>query len=99
MRWVGASFDNRQDSDRQDFEDAERGFIDTLAPLIIKTDEGRVVFDGTAFAYLDGERPDTVNPSLWRQAQLCWKNGLYQVTDGIYQMRGFDISNMTIVEG
>jgi len=85
--------------DRADFADADRGFVDTLAPLIIKAAGGRVVFDSTAFAYLDGERPDTVNPSLWRQAQLCWKNGLYQVTDGIYQVRGFDISNMTIVEG
>jgi alkyl sulfatase BDS1-like metallo-beta-lactamase superfamily hydrolase len=85
--------------DRADFADADRGFIDTLDPLIIKAADGRVVFDTTGFAYLDGERPDTVNPSLWRQAQLCWKNGLYQVTDGIYQVRGFDISNMTLVEG
>ena len=86
--------------DRQDFEDAERGFIDTLDPLTIAAaDDGRVVFDSTPFAYLDGACPDTVNPSLWRQAQLCWKNGLYQVTEGIYQIRGFDISNMTIIEG
>lgn len=90
-----ASFD-----DRQDFEDAERGFIATLDPLTIKTaDDGPVVFDSTPYAYLDGERPGTVNPSLWRQAQLCWKNGLYEVTEGIYQVRGFDLSNMTIVEG
>jgi len=95
-----ASSDSRQDSDRQDFEDAEHGFIATLDPLTIKTaDDGPVVFDSAPFAYLDGERPDTVNPSLWRQAQLCRKNGLYQVTEGIYQVRGFDISNMTIVEG
>jgi alkyl sulfatase BDS1-like metallo-beta-lactamase superfamily hydrolase len=85
--------------DRQDFEDADRGFIDTLDPLIIKAADGRTVFDSTRFAYLEGECPDTVNPSLWRQAQLCWKNGLYRVTDGIYQVRGFDLSNMTIVEG
>lgn len=92
--------------DRQDFEDAERGFIATLDPLTIHAAEGSraagdrpVVFDSTRFAYLKGERPDTVNPSLWRQAQLCWKNGLYQVTEGIYQVRGFDLSNMTIVEG
>ena len=85
--------------DRADFADADRGFIDTLTPLIIKAVDSRVVFDTTGFAYLDGERPDTVNPSLWRQARLCWKNGLYQVTDGLYQVRGFDISNMTIVEG
>lgn len=90
---------DRQDFDWHDFEDAERGLIATLDPLIVKTAQGKVVFDSTPFSYLDGERPDTVNPSLWRQAQLCWKNGLYQVTEGLYQVRGFDISNMTIVEG
>ena len=45
------------------------------------------------------QAPDTVNPSLWRQARLNMANGLFQVTDRIYQVRGFDISNMTIIEG
>jgi alkyl sulfatase BDS1-like metallo-beta-lactamase superfamily hydrolase len=58
-----------------------------------------VVWNLEAYSYLDGEAPDTVNPSLWRQAQLCAKHGLFAVTDGIYQVRGMDISNMTIVEG
>jgi alkyl sulfatase BDS1-like metallo-beta-lactamase superfamily hydrolase len=85
--------------DRTDFENADRGFIGTLDPLTITATDGRVVFDSTGYAFLAGDCPETVNPSLFRQAQLCWKNGLYQVTDGIYQVRGFDLSNMTLVEG
>ncbi|WP_037606932.1 alkyl/aryl-sulfatase [Streptacidiphilus rugosus] len=85
--------------DRTDFEDADRGFIDRLSPGVVRDAAGRVVFDGDAYAYLDAECPPTVNPSLWRQAQLCAKQGLYQVTDRIYQVRGLDLSNMTLVEG
>jgi alkyl sulfatase BDS1-like metallo-beta-lactamase superfamily hydrolase len=85
--------------DRQDFEDAERGRIDALDPCVVRAADGRVVWDLEAYSYLDGECPDTVNPSLWRQAQLCAKNGLFEVTGGIYQVRGMDLSNMTIVEG
>ena len=85
--------------DRTDFENAERGRIDSLDPCIIKASDGRVVWDLEAYSYLDAECPDTVNPSLWRQAQLCAKDGLFEVTDGIYQVRGMDLSNMTIVEG
>jgi alkyl sulfatase BDS1-like metallo-beta-lactamase superfamily hydrolase len=85
--------------DRQDFTDAERGRIDALDPCVVSAADGRVVWDLEAYSYLDGECPDTVNPSLWRQAQLCAKHGLFEVTDGIYQIRGMDLSNMTIVEG
>ncbi|MEV0332722.1 alkyl sulfatase dimerization domain-containing protein [Nocardia sp. NPDC050717] len=85
--------------DRTDFENADRGFIATLTPMRITDAAGEPVFDTTAYSFLDGPCPDTVNPSLFRQAQLCVKNGLYEVVDGIYQIRGFDISNMTIVEG
>ena len=66
---------------------------------MVRAADGRVVWDLEAYSYLDGECPDTVNPSLWRQAQLCVKNGLFEVTGGIYQVRGMDLSNMTIVEG
>ena len=66
---------------------------------MVRAADGRVVCDLEAYSYLDGECPDTVNPSLWRQAQLCVKNGLFEVTGGIYQVRGMDLSNMTIVEG
>jgi alkyl sulfatase BDS1-like metallo-beta-lactamase superfamily hydrolase len=68
-------------------------------PLTISAPDGRTAWDVTGYGFLNGECPETVNPSLFRQAQLCWKNGLYQVTDGIYQVRGFDLSNMSLVEG
>jgi alkyl sulfatase BDS1-like metallo-beta-lactamase superfamily hydrolase len=86
-------------ADRTDFENAERGLIDTLDPCVVRAADGRVVWNLEAYSYLDGDCPETVNPSLWRQAQLCAKHGLFQVTEGIYQVRGMDISNMTIIEG
>ncbi|RMI32162.1 alkyl/aryl-sulfatase [Nocardia stercoris] len=86
-------------ADRTDFENADRGFIATLTPMTIENANGDIVFDTSGYAFLDGDCPDTVNPSLFRQAQLNVKNGLYKVVEGIYQIRGFDISNMTIVEG
>jgi len=76
-------------NDRQDFEDATRGFIATTPD---PTQPGR-------YAFLDHEAPATVNPSLWRQAQLNVPNGLFKVTDGVYQVRGFSVSSMTMVEG
>jgi len=87
-------------SDKVDFENAQRGFI---APLnnkgtIIKN--GKPVVDPTAFAFIDdGPAPDTVNPSLWRVSQLMRYSGLFEVVPGVYQVRGQDISNMTIIEG
>ena len=86
--------------DRADFEDAARGFIGTLPKVEFRNAEGRVIFSLEDYAFLAHEQaPDTVNPSLWRQARLNMNNGLFQVTDRIYQVRGFDISNMTIIEG
>ncbi len=85
--------------DRADFENAERGRIDALDPCVVRAADGRVVWDLEAYSYLAGDNPGTVHPSLWRQAQLCAKHGLFQVTDGIYQVRGMDLSNMTIIEG
>jgi alkyl sulfatase BDS1-like metallo-beta-lactamase superfamily hydrolase len=86
-------------NDRDDFVDAERGFIAAMDPCIVKAEDGRVVWDNDVYAFLDRDCPDTANPSLWRQSQLCAKQGLYAVTDGLYQVRGLDISNMTLVEG
>ncbi|MGX1267480.1 alkyl/aryl-sulfatase [Streptomyces phaeoluteigriseus] len=86
-------------SDMTDFENADRGFIAALTPGQIKGSDGRVVYDSDVYAFLESECPDTANPSLWRQAQLCSKQGLYAVTEGIYQVRGLDLSNMTLVEG
>lgn len=89
-------------SDRQAFEDAKRGFIATLDPMTIPHDRApdRAAFDLSKMAFLEGEAPDTVNPSLWRQAQLnAMHHGLYEVCDGIYQIRSFDIANMTLIRG
>ena len=86
--------------DTQDFEDAQRGFLRTLPDVEIKNDRGRVVWSLKEYAFLgDEQAPPTVNPSLWRQARLNMSHGLFQVTASIYQIRGFDISNMTIIEG
>jgi alkyl sulfatase BDS1-like metallo-beta-lactamase superfamily hydrolase len=86
--------------DTQDFADAQRGFIATLPDVTIRSKQGHVVWSLADYAFLAHEpAPDSVNPSLWRQARLNMSNGLYQITDRIYQVRGFDISNMTIIEG
>ncbi|GAA4843364.1 alkyl/aryl-sulfatase [Kitasatospora terrestris] len=86
-------------ADTTDFENADRGFLGTLADPRITGPDGRVVWDAAAYAFLDAECPDTANPSLWRQGQLTARHGLYEVTQGIYQVRGLDMSNMTLVEG
>lgn len=85
--------------DTQDFEDAQRGFIATLSRGTITNDAGEVVWDCDSYDFITGDAPDTVNPSLWRQSQLVAKHGLFEVIDGIYQVRGFDLSNVTFVEG
>lgn len=85
--------------DQQDFVDAKRGFVDTLHPMTIKTADGRTAWDLTTYDFITGPAPATVNPSLWRIAELNLSNGLFKVTDRVYQIRGFDLSNMTIIEG
>ncbi|MFI7450025.1 alkyl/aryl-sulfatase [Nonomuraea sp. NPDC049714] len=85
--------------DRADFDAADRGFLAALDPAVIRSADGRVVWDTDAYGFLQQECPDTAHPSLWRQGQLCVKQGLYEVTDGIYQVRGLDLSNMTLIEG
>lgn len=87
-------------SDEGCFDDALRGFIDTVPDARIETAEGRVVWDLSAYAFLESiETPDSVNPSLWRQARLNRIHGLFQVCERMYQVRGFDIANITIIEG
>ena len=101
-RTVQQSFrDKLNFKDRQSFEDASRGFIASLDPLTIPHDEAkRAAFDLAELDFLQGEAPDTVNPSLWRQAQLnAGHHGLYEVVEGIYQIRSFDIANMTLIKG
>lgn len=77
---------------------AEKGLIAQPSGQVLGAD-GSVVWDFDSFAFLKGEAPDTVNPLLWKQAQLNSIAGLFKVTDGIYQVRGFDLSNMTLIEG
>jgi len=86
-------------NDTTDFENADRGFMGTINPCVIKNTEGRVVWDGDSYDFITGEAPPTVHPSLWRQSILVSKHGLYEITEGIYQVRGFDLSNITFVEG
>jgi len=86
-------------ADRRDFDFAERGFLGTRADPLIKAADGRVVWNLDAFAFTQADAPATVNPSLWRQAQLHARHGLFKVTDKVYQVRGFDLANITFVEG
>ena len=84
--------------DHVDFDDAQRGFIAPLPDDITSVDGQRTIWSIKRYAFLTGNAPATVNPSLWRQAQLNTFNGLFKVVDRIYQIRGLDDSNMTIVE-
>ena len=84
--------------DPQDFEDAKRGFIAKPTGKLLAAD-GSVLFDYDAYQFIKGQSPDTVNPSLWRHARLNAEIGLFKVTDGIYQLRGFDVANITLIEG
>src|SRR5579863_554952 len=87
-------------ADRTDFDNASHGLIARLAPGEVRAADGRVVYDADALtAATSGECPVTVHPSLWRQSQLTAIQGLFEVTEGIYQLRGIDLSNMTLVEG
>lgn len=85
-------------SDREDFEFAARGRIESARDLVVTDAEGKTVWDLRCYAFLDGDSPDTVNPSLWRNALLNLHCGLFEVTPGIYQVRGFDISNISFIE-
>lgn len=87
--------------DRQDFEDARRGLV---APVpdngVVRGAGGAVLWNLEEYGFLDGEQPPaTVNPSLWRMARLNLANGLFRVVDRVYQLRGFDLANMTVLEG
>ncbi|MGV9732598.1 alkyl/aryl-sulfatase [Rhodococcus aetherivorans] len=85
--------------DGQDSEDVTRGFVGRSEQRRITGADGRVVWDLDAYAFLDGSAPETAHPSLWRQGRLLAEDGLFEVVPGIYQLRGFDLSVMTVVEG
>ena len=84
--------------DRQDFDFASRGFVATRADPVIRRADGRVAFDLSSYGFLEGAAPDTANPSLWRQAQILTKHGLFKVAERIYQVRGFDVSTVTFID-
>ncbi|ALE75527.1 alkyl sulfatase [Pseudonocardia sp. EC080625-04] len=84
--------------DTQDFDDAERGLIASIDQPVVGED-GTVLWDNSTYSFLSGDAPDSVNPSLWRQSQLSAIGGLFEVVEGIYQVRGMDLSNTTFVEG
>ncbi len=87
--------------DQEDFADASRGLISAEESLILKDGDGRTVWDMASYSFLEGEPevPETVNPALWRLARLNLAHGLFEVVPGIYQVRGYDLSNVTFVEG
>jgi alkyl sulfatase BDS1-like metallo-beta-lactamase superfamily hydrolase len=84
-------------SNKQDFDFAARGFIATREDPKILGENGKVVFDLASYDFLKGEAPESANPSLWRQAQLITKHGLYKVAERIYQVRGFDVSTVSFI--
>jgi alkyl sulfatase BDS1-like metallo-beta-lactamase superfamily hydrolase len=85
-------------SDTRDFDDANRGLVVPIEEPVLAED-GSVLWDNSTYDFLEGDPPDTVNPSLWRQSQLAAIDGLFEVVEGIYQVRGMDLSNTSIVEG
>lgn len=83
---------------KADFSDAARGFIAKPTGKILGENQ-KVIWDFDSFNFLNTDAPETVNPSLWKQAQLNNNIGLFKVSDGIWQLRGFDLANMTLIEG
>ncbi len=86
-------------SDRQDFEDASRGFLAAISAPAILDAKGNPVWEIAQYDFVTGPAPETVNPSLWRQGELVAKHGLFEVAPGLYQVRGYDLSVMTLIEG
>ncbi|MFJ2982572.1 MULTISPECIES: alkyl/aryl-sulfatase [unclassified Pseudomonas] len=85
-------------ADRSDYDNARRGLLEAVDQPVVNAD-GKTVWDLQRYAFLNGEAPATVNPSLWRIAQLNTVAGLFKVSEGIYQVRGLDLANMTLIEG
>ena len=87
-------------ADTADFDDAARGFLGTIEHAKIMSASSRVVWSLEPYGFLsEAEAPPTVNPSLWRQSRLNMQHGLFEVVPGVYQVRGLDIANMTLIEG
>jgi len=86
-------------SNVEDFEQAQKGLIERIDDLVIQNESGVAIWDMTKYDFIQGEAPPSVNPSLWRQAKLNNLHGLYKIAEGIYQVRGFDLANMTVIQG
>lgn len=85
--------------DQQDFIDAKRGLIAQAKGIVIHNADNEVIWSTDNYDFIQGDAPASVNPSLWRQETLNRIAGLFKVTEGIYQLRGFDLANMTLIEG
>ena len=95
-REAGASLPPHED---EDFAEATRGLVATFEPATVEGEKGNVVWDLESYDFLEGECPETAHPSLWRQSRLSRIAGLFELAPGFYQLRGFDLSNMHVVEG
>ena len=85
--------------DGRDAEFAGRGYLGTFADPVIKSSDGKPVWNLNAYAWMEGKAPETVNPSLWRHMGILRKHGLYALSENMWQVRGFDVSNMTVIKG
>lgn len=85
--------------DGRDEAFSDQGFIATRTDPLIKTADGKPVWNLGAYDWMQGDAPATVNPSLWRHMKLLRKHGLYKVADNVWQVRGFDVSNMSVIKG
>ena len=82
-----------------DFVDVDRGFLAAIEDDAIRNAKGDVVWSIEQYDFIEGDAPETVNPSLWRQSKLAARHGLFQVTDDVYQVRGYDLAVMSIIRG
>lgn len=85
--------------DGKDLEFARRGFVATLKDPVIRDIQGRALWDLTSYDFVKGKPPATVNPSLWRHISILKEHGLFKVREGVWQVRGLDVSNMTVIAG
>ena len=86
--------------DTQDFEDARRGLIASDPDLVVLGPAGTPIWNMPAYGFMTDQAPSaSVNPSLWRQARLNNIHGLFKVTEGVHQLRGYDLANMTLIDG
>lgn len=85
--------------EQSDVHDAERGFLASIEGNAILNADGDIVWQINAYDFLEGDSPATVNPSLWRQSRLAARHGVFEVVDGIYQVRGYDLAVMSVIRG